>query len=201
MGKAHGAKDIKCPFLRLHRPRSESLLGFCAELQNKGVSAPVALTVGAWVAFNQPGGWWNALTLRAPDIYKLDQVAGVSHSDLFLRDIDFTTDERHLGRPDKHGRITFGDILRCKRALAKAALAADPRSVVGNFASQIEDVLLFIRSQGDPMSGLVRYRKVVDVLVAKAPNGYTEISFATLLWYMAVLQYQGHWSPVVVHVP
>lgn len=196
MGRPNFPGDIKCPFLRLHRPRSGNLFGFCSELQNKGVSVPVALVVGALVTACQPGGWVNAITFRAPDIYNLDQVAGVSHSDLFMRNIDVTKDERYLGRPDKRGYITFGDILRCKRELAMDALDVDPKCIVGNRASQIENVLLFIRSRGDPMSGLVKYRKVVDVLIAKAPTSYTDISFATLLWNIAVLQYQGHWSVV-----
>ena len=137
---------IKCPFLRMAPFDTSNLLRFARDCQKNGLSLSVALAASARVVVRQKG---RVAFLRgeAPDLYRLDEVEGISHKDLYLPYLpEVKTKVQALSR---NGQISIQDLADIKEWIA----AQEGVSVIRS--SRIETIILFIRAGGELDSGLI----------------------------------------------
>ena len=99
---------------------------------------------------------------EAPDIYRLDQVQGISHDDLYQK---YIPELRVMARARAvEGQITLQDLVEMKEWVA------DQVGVTPKEASKTETSLLFVRSGGDLRAWTVGLEGVFQLLNGKRPE-------------------------------
>lgn len=137
---------IKCPFLRMAPPDTSNLLRFARDCQKNGLGLSEALLVGGRIVVAQKGRL-ALLRGEAPDLYRLDEVEGISHKDLYLPYLpEVKSKVQALSR---NGQISLQDLADIKEWIA----AQEGVSVIQS--SKIETIILFIRAGGELDSGLI----------------------------------------------
>mmetsp|Transcript_23194 Transcript_23194/g.38393 ORF Transcript_23194/g.38393 Transcript_23194/m.38393 type:complete len:191 (-) Transcript_23194:1357-1929(-) len=156
--------DIKCPFIRMVQPNTQNLWTFSGDLSANGTGWLMSFLFSFYISVAQLG-WWKALTGHAPDIYRLDQVAGVSHSDLFTKYLNGTTD-RVIAARDSDGMITLQDLVRIKKWIVEQEGIEKMEQ-----SSKMETGLVFLGAGGDLETQQVPANDVLDLLNATRPSG------------------------------
>ena len=132
--------QIKCPFLAISKPSMESRAAFVDDVEKFGMDRQMAQFVAIQVGWQQKG-FWSVLKGEAPDIYRLDQVHGVTHCDLFAKYLPVL--EQQAKAMEVDGQITLQDIVELKKWVA------NQEKVEPNEASKIECALVFIKAGGN----------------------------------------------------
>ena len=163
-------KVIFCPFLRTYKPGTSSLWEFVSDLHDKGrLDRAAGLLIGGDVTSKQQG-LWKALTGSAPDLYKLDQVPGISHADLFQKHVD-----KLDKTADKDGSLTIQNLVDIKKEIAEEEGCDEIIK-----SSRIETALLFLGSGGDMETGKVRLVDIKAFLSGTSIESQPDITFDTV---------------------
>lgn len=134
------ASEIKCPFLAISKPSMESRAAFVDDVEKFGMDRTMATFVAMQVGFQQ-NGLWSVLTGKAPDIYHLDEVHGVTHCDLFGKYLPEL--EAQAKTMEIDGQITLQDLVKMKKWVAQQ------EQVEISEPSKIETSLLFVKAGGN----------------------------------------------------
>ena len=139
---------IKCPYLKMIQPDTGNTWRFTRDCQKNGMSLFTALSISAGTVILQKGKGWGALLRgQAPDLYRLDEIEGISHKDLYLPYLPQIKEK--VQALSRNGQISIQDLADIKQSIA----AQKGVSLIGG--SKIQTVLLFIRAGGDLDSGLI----------------------------------------------
>lgn len=138
-GKAQ-TSAIKCPFLAISKPSTESRTAFINDVEKFGMDRTMATFVAIQVGWQQ-NGLWSVLKGEAPDFYALDKVHGVTHCDLFSKFIPEL--ETMAKAKEIEGQITLQDLVEMKKWVAKQV------NVEISEPSKIETSLLFVKAGGN----------------------------------------------------
>jgi len=132
--------EIKCPFLAIAKPSTESLSNFIADVEKAGMSSQMAFGASYQVGIGQ-NGLWSTFMGKAPNIYDLESVHGISHCDRYnryLADVTRLLEEREI----QH-QVTLQDLVQVKEWIA------EQEGIEPNSASKQETALLFGYAGGD----------------------------------------------------
>lgn len=155
--------DIKCPYLKMIQPNTTNIWTFISSCVDNGVSWIMAFIVVFSMSVAQLG-FWKALTGHAPDLYRLDQINGVSHQDLYTRYIDGTM-TRINDVTDEEGKISLQDLVAIKKwIVAQEGLDTMEQS------SKMETGLLFLAAGGDLETKTVVADNVIKFLHSERPS-------------------------------
>ncbi|HMO40171.1 MAG TPA: hypothetical protein PKE17_12230 [Saprospiraceae bacterium] len=135
-----GEAKIKCPFLAISKPSMESRAAFVNDVEKFGMDRTMATFVAIQVGWQQKG-LWAIIKGKAPDIYALDQVHGVTHCDLFSKFIPEL--EEMVKAKEIDGQITLQDLVEMKKWVAQQV------QVEISEPSKIETSLLFVKAGGN----------------------------------------------------
>ncbi len=135
-----GEAKIKCPFLAIAKPSTESRTAFVNDVEKAGMDRFMANFVAVQVGWQQ-NGLWSVIKGEAPDIYSLDKVHGVSHCDLFSKFLPEL--EEMVKTKEIDGQITLQDLVEMKKWVAKQV------KVEISEPSKIETSLLFVKAGGN----------------------------------------------------
>ena len=162
-----GDRAILCPFLAMNPPDTTNVWTFARGCADNGQAYSMALIVATMVTYSQKG-LWAVLRHEAPDIYRLDQVPGISHDDLYQ---NFIPDLRQMAAERAvEGQITLQDLVEMKEWVA------DQVGVVPGEASKTETALLFVRSGGDLSDWTVGLEDVFRLLSGQRPEADTVVT-------------------------
>lgn len=162
---------IACPFLQVIKPNTTNASAFARSCRRSGMGRWMAQFVTRQVTWKQQG-LVAALTNRAPDLERLDEVPGISHPDLYNA---FPTEVSDLlAQRDVDGRVTLDDLVAIKEAVAELA------GVDIIDSSRIETALLFTMAGGDIESGAVRALDVRRLLAGEATAEGATVTASTL---------------------
>ncbi|MEM8776742.1 MAG: hypothetical protein AAGF53_17040 [Pseudomonadota bacterium] len=154
-------RAILCPFLAMNPPDTTNVWTFARGCEDNGQSYSMALIVATMVTYSQKG-LWAVLRHEAPDIYRLDQVPGISHNDLYQ---NFIPELREMAEMRaRNGLITLQDLVEMKEWVGEQV------GVTPGEASQTETALLFVRSGGDPEAWTVELEDVFRLLNGQRPE-------------------------------
>ena len=131
---ATATAKIKCPFLAIAKPSMKNRRSFIEDAKKAGMSQTMAFGATMQVGFGQ-NGVWSTLLGKAPDIYNLENVHGISHCDRYNRHLEEV--ERMLKEREISGQVTIQDLVEIKEWIAKQ------EGVEVNSASKQETALLF----------------------------------------------------------
>jgi hypothetical protein len=109
---------------------------------------------------------------QAPDLRRLDEVPGVSHTDLYRAYLPEV--RAKATRAAVAGQITLQDLVSIKEWIAKS------EGVPVIVSSQIETALLFVRAGGDLQTGLVDLESVLTLLDGRQPTGFGKVTIGRL---------------------
>ncbi|MEL6958471.1 MAG: hypothetical protein AAGL89_05900 [Pseudomonadota bacterium] len=154
-------RAILCPFLAMNPPDTTNVWTFARGCADNGQAYSMALIVATMVTYSQKG-LWAVLRHEAPDIYRLDQVPGISHDDLYQNHIPELREMAEVRAVD--GLITLQDLVEMKEWVADQ-VGVDPRE-----ASKTETALLFVRSGGDLDAWTVDLDDVFRLLSGQRPE-------------------------------
>ncbi|MEO1654116.1 MAG: hypothetical protein AAFU64_11250, partial [Bacteroidota bacterium] len=132
--------EIKCPFLAIAKPSTKNLSSFIKDVNKAGMSYQMALGASYQVGIGQ-NGLWATLFGKAPDIYKLENVHGISHCDRYNRYLSDV--KRLLKEREINDQISLQDLVDIKEWIA------EQEGVEINSASKQETALLFGYAGGD----------------------------------------------------
>ncbi len=162
-----GERAILCPFLAMNPPDTTNVWTFARGCVDNGQSYSMALIVATMVTYAQKG-LWAVLRHEAPDIYRLDQVPGISHDDLYQNYIPELR-EMAVARAVE-GQVTLQDLVEMKEWVA------DQVGVTPGEASKTETALLFVRSGGDLTKWTVALEDVFRLLNGQRPEADTVVT-------------------------
>lgn len=151
---------ITCPFLAMNPPDTTNMWTFARGCEANGMDYGMALFVTTQVTYQQKG-LWAVLRHEAPDIYRLREVAGVSHDDRYIPFRDELREQADEMAED--GRLTLQDLVSMKEWVANEL------GVIPNEASRIETALLFVRAGGSVDDWTVELENVFLLLSGRAP--------------------------------
>jgi len=154
-------ETILCPFLAMNPPDTTNVWTFARGCVENGQAYPMSLIVATMVTYAQKG-LLAMLRHEAPDIYRLDQVPGISHDDLYQRFIPELRAMAEVKAVD--GLIMLQDLVEMKEWVA-AHVGVTPSG-----ASKTETALLFVRSGGDLQTLTVDLADVFRVLAGTWPK-------------------------------
>ncbi|MEM7336198.1 MAG: hypothetical protein AAF490_29225 [Chloroflexota bacterium] len=164
------ADEIKCPFLAMAMPPSD-FQGFVRACQNYGMSYPMALLVTCQVTTRQKG-FLALLKGETPDLHRLDEVEGISHTDLYSA---YLSEARTMANEIAvDGQITLQDLVTIKEWIA----SQENVSIIDS--SKIETALIFLGAGGDLETSLVSVDDVFTLLQGIQPSSYGEVTPAKL---------------------
>ncbi|MGX9355138.1 hypothetical protein ACS3SW_08235 [Roseobacteraceae bacterium S113] len=162
---------IHCPFLAMNPPDTTNLWTFARGCVDNGQSYAMALFVATMVTYSQKG-LLAVLRHEAPDIYRLDQVPGISHDDLYQ---DFIPELRDIAETRaRDGYINLQDLVEMKEWVAEQV------GVTPGKASKTETALLFVRSGGDLNTWTVGLEDVFRLLSGQRPEAEVVVTPAKL---------------------
>lgn len=172
--------DINCPFLKRANPSTTS--GFCkfvSDVSAAGMQYPMALFVTLDNTVKQKGAR-AALTGQVPDLYALNQVAGVSHPDKYLRHMD-ETKKGLAAAKNEQGEVTLQDLVDIKKKIA----LEQEKETIGSVkdileSSRIETCIMFVGCGGNLETGKVLVSDVLTFLEGKTPANQTEVTISTM---------------------
>ncbi len=152
---------ITCPFLAMNPPDTTNMWTFAKGCVSNGMDYGMALFVTAQVTYQQKG-LWAVLRHEAPDIFRLREVAGVSHEDRYIPFRDALRGQANGMAVD--GRLTLQDLVALKEWVAREV------GVTPNEASRIETALLFVRAGGSVDDWTVGLENVFLLLSGRPPT-------------------------------
>ncbi|MEM9608337.1 MAG: hypothetical protein AAGA99_13005 [Actinomycetota bacterium] len=117
-------------------------------------------------------GLLAALSNRAPDVDRLDEVPGISHLDLYTTFPAVV--RRELAGREVGGRVRLQDLVAIKESIAEHA------GVTAIDSSRIETALLFLMAGGDLDTGLVSVSDVLRLLDGEAIAPGATVNMARL---------------------
>lgn len=164
-------RTILCPFLAMNPPDTTNMWSFTRGCVDNGMDYSMALFVTVQVTYLQKG-MFAVLRHQAPDIYRLDEVPGISHEDLYSR---YVPELRELANDLAiDGKLKLQDLVVMKEWVAKQV------GVSPNEASQTETALLFVRAGGEPETWTVDLEDVFLLISGKPPNADAVVTPAKL---------------------
>lgn len=166
-----GNRPILCPFLAMNPPDTTNLWTFVRGCVENGQAYGMALFVATMVTYRQKG-LMAVLRHEAPDIYRLHEVPGVSHEDLYQNYIPELQALADTMATD--GQLTLQNLVEMKEWVATQV------GVVPNEASRIETALLFVRSGGDMETWTVDRDDVFRLLSGQKPRSSAIVTPALL---------------------
>ena len=162
-------KEIYCPFLKAYKPTTSSLWQFASDLQAKGKLGRLeGLLIGFDVVAKQQGTW-KAISGAAPDLYRLDEVPGISHADLFQKYAS------KLDAAAKDEILTISNLVAIKKEIAEEEKC--PEIIK---SSKIETGLIFLGSGGDTETGEVPLNNVKKFLSGSPVENQGDITFSAV---------------------
>ena len=162
---ADSSKDILCPFLRSVQPDVSGIWKFTSDLSSKGKMDRIMALFVAFDVTKKQKGLWAALTGQVPDLYRLDQVPGVSHPDLYRHQLDEV--KEHLEKAvDSDGFVTLQDVVEAKKFVADKVGVKSEEMMD---SSKFETVLLFLGSGGDLETNKVKVTDLMTLLQGQRP--------------------------------
>lgn len=162
---------IKCPFLRMAPPDTSNLWRFARDCEKNGLGFLEALAAGGRVVQAQKG-LLALLRGQAPDLYRLDEVKGISHKDLYLPYLpQVKTKVQALSR---NGQISIQDLADIKEWIAAQEGVSVTRP------SKIEAIILFIRAGGELDTGLIDADDALRMIEGYEPKKSGVVTFNTL---------------------
>lgn len=164
-------EKINCPFLRMVQPEADNIFKFASECQEKGDVQYMTAFIIASKIVNKQQGWRKALQGYPPDIWRLDQVEGVSHTDKYQNYLE-KTDEMLEEKANDDGVITFKDLIDVKKWIAEQEKVEVIRQ------SQIFTTILFIKSGGDLDSMEVKKKEIMTMLDGKHPENEAHLNLS-----------------------
>jgi hypothetical protein len=111
-------------------------------------------------------GFWKAFIGNPPDIYRLEQIPGVSHEDLFHNYFDATL-YRIDEAKDADGMIMLQDLVNIKKWIVEQE-RMQISEMLGS--SKSETGLVFLASGGDLDTQKVSGDEVIKILNAERPT-------------------------------
>jgi hypothetical protein len=162
---------IKCPFLRMISPDTSNIWRFVGDCHKNGVALLEAFAATGLVVVRQKG-WLAFLRGEAPDLYRLDQVRGVSHEDLYLPYLPQV--KAKVQALSRNGQISMQDLADIKEWIA----AQEGVSV--SSASKLETVILFIRAGGELDSGLIEADDALRMIEGYEPKKNGVVTFGSI---------------------
>lgn len=139
---------IKCPFLRMAQTDTSNIWRFIRDCQKNGMSWFTALSISATTVVLQKGkGKLALLRGEAPDLYRLDEVKGISHQDLYLPYLPQVKEK--VEALSRNGKISIQDLADIKEWIA----AQEGVPVIRGSKGQVG--LLFVIAGGDLETGLI----------------------------------------------
>ncbi|MEM8974308.1 MAG: twin-arginine translocation signal domain-containing protein [Pseudomonadota bacterium] len=154
-------RAILCPFLAMNPPDTTNVWTFARGCADNGQAYSMAMIVATMVTYSQKG-LLAVLRHEAPNIYRLDQVPGISHDDLYQNFIPELREMAEMRARD--GLITLQDLVEMKEWVAEQV------GVTPGEASQTETALLFVRSGGDLEAWTVELEDVFRLLNGQRPE-------------------------------
>jgi hypothetical protein len=153
------------------QPDTSSFGRFVRSCQKYNMDYWMAVFVTCQVTIQQKG-LMALLRGEILDLYRLDEVPGVSHTDLYSRYLPQARAQAEAAAVD--GQITLQDLVAIKEWIAK-------QEKVGIMdSSKIETALLFVRAGGNLQTGKVGVADVFTLLQGQRPTGDGEVNFSTL---------------------
>lgn len=152
---------VTCPFLAMNPPDTTNMWTFARGCVANGMDYGMAIFVTTQITYQQKG-LWAVLRHEAPDIYRLREVAGVSHDDRYVPFRDALRLQADAMAVD--GRLTLQDLVGMKEWVARE------QGVIPNEASRIETALLFVRAGGSVDDWTVGLKDVFLLLSGQPPT-------------------------------
>lgn len=152
--------QIQCPFLAISKPSTESRSAFMEDVQKAGMDDAMALGATMQVGVSQ-NGVWSTLFGKAPDIYNLENVHGISHCDRYNRytkEVEFQLKEREID-----GQVSIQDLVEIKEWIA------EKENVEIISSSKQETALLFGYAGGNLETGKVFTDDIILLINNKMP--------------------------------
>lgn len=160
---------IYCPFLKAYKPDTSSLWQFASDLsEGAKIGRLESLSIGFDVAARQQGTW-KALCGAAPDLYRLHEVPGISHGDLFQKY------PSKLDAAAKDGMLTLDDLVAIKKEIAVEEKCSEIIK-----SSKLETGLIFLGAGGDLDTGRVPLSNVKKFLNGNPIESQDDITFSTV---------------------
>jgi hypothetical protein len=153
---------ILCPFLAMAPPPTRDALVFARGAAKNGMSGAMAAFVTLQITAQQKG-MVALLRLEAPDLYRLDEVPGVSHDTRFARHLPALRAQADALAVD--GRITFQQLVDLKRWVGEQ----EGHRIERGTASEIETSLAFLRAGGSLETWTVDVHELFTLLNGERP--------------------------------
>lgn len=161
--------EIKCPFLAIAKPNTSHLWRFVRDCNAYGMSSMMAFVVASQITMNQKGkGVWALLRGEAPDLYRLEEVSGVSHLDLYSAYLTQVVEQ--INAMSVAGEISLQNLVTIKEWIA-----AEERVPIIE-ASKIETILAFLYGGGDLETGMVNAENVISILSGRRPKAHANLN-------------------------
>lgn len=171
-------ETIKCAFLRMVVPDTTNMFTFLSDVVASGLDSPGAVQVANLVVSLQQGN--KALVEgKAPDIYRLAEVPGISHLDLYLPFIENVTAMLEKAE-NAAGEVTLQDLIDVKVWIAKQV------NVLVSAASQTETEILFIRAGGNLQTGTIPTTDVLALVQGFPPKHLHQVGGKTVTMLKAL---------------
>lgn len=169
--KSPAGEYILCPFLDIAQPDTSSYKSFAQSCSEAGMEYKMAKFVAKSVGKKQRGKT-AVREGKTPDPYRLDEVKGISHSDLYqkhLKDMLIW-----MGNMEVDGKITLQDLVAIKKRIAEL------EGVEVSKASKIETALAFIAAGGDLENWTVKSSDIQLFLSHELPGSPIEVTIKKL---------------------
>ncbi|MEM6631114.1 MAG: hypothetical protein AAF694_15640 [Bacteroidota bacterium] len=152
---------IKCPFLAIAKPSTKNRAAFLRDVNKAGMSRTMAMGAAIQVGVGQ-NGIWATLFGKAPDMYNLEDVHGISHCDRYNRYLPEV--EQMLKEREIDNQVTLQDLVEVKEWIAKK------ERVEINSASRQETALLFGYAGGNLRTKRVFTEDVILLMNGSVPT-------------------------------
>ena len=156
-------KKIQCPYLKLIKPATTGFLRFTRDCKVNGMSWFTAIAISAATVILEKGkGPLSFLCLQAPNLYRLDEVRGISHKDLYWPHMKEV--KQQVKELSRDGKVSIQDLADIKKGIAKKLGV----KIIGG--SKIQVVLLFIKAGGDFKTRLIDADDAIRMLEGYEPK-------------------------------
>jgi len=166
--------EILCPFFKAANPNTSSNDNFIYDLSVAGCDKAFCGPLARGAALYQMP--LQALFGKVLDIFRLDQIPTISHTDLYNNYPEEVTRQINQAITDTSGMIYLQDLVNIKLWVAEQAGVDSP-----NVFSRGEVIFLFLRSGGDLDTEQVKAANVLTMLSGKFPNQTSRIGILNFL--------------------
>ena len=163
-----------CPFLRMAQPNRTDFWKFVSDCHANGLGYAEALAVSLHILRQQKG--LGAVFKRGEtiDMYRLDEVPGTSHTDLFQAYLP-AVEGKIKEVADKDGMIRMQDLVDLKKWIAAQEGVKEV-----SFPSKAETGQIFVRAGGDLDTGLVAASDAIKMMKGERPEKGGVVTFSAI---------------------